>query len=252
MAANLSEADWRRWSSKRIDPPYGTMCGSAHARLRTATSLHRRPTGRRCQGDVPLPAACDAPAAAPEPCPTWQQHPAAEQVAARVRCIPDHEGRFHSRSCSPSGSWRGCPVTTALPPLRRLALAQRTGGATLHDRRMRFRPLNRAGAAVLPPPQHWPPGKRLRGDTNRQSDAEYQTVDPGQPPRQAAGRNRVFTDKGGEIAAGQRFDHPGSAPALWRSARSASETYAALDTIDCDQDADGEQRSGHGAEQRQT
>ena len=118
-------------------------------------------------------------------------------------------------------------------------------------------------------------GKRLRG-ANRQSDAEYQTVSLVSHHDKQPVANRVFTEKGGEIAAVhallEETDISGSvitldalhttrataaailhrhhAHYLLSVKGNASETYAALDTIDWDQDATAsfcEQRSkGHG------
>ena len=118
-------------------------------------------------------------------------------------------------------------------------------------------------------------GKRLRG-ANRQSDAEYQTVSLVSHHDKQPVANRVFTEKGGEVAAVhallEETDISGSvitldalhttrataaailhrhhAHYLLSVKGNASETYAALDTIDWDQDATAsfcEQRSkGHG------
>ena len=105
-------------------------------------------------------------------------------------------------------------------------------------------------------------GKRQRG-ANRQSEAEYQTVSLVSHHDKQPIANRIFTEKGGEIAAVfallEEVDITGSvitldalhttrdtAAAILHSHRAhyllsvkgnASETYAALDTIDWEQDA---------------
>ena len=251
---------------------------------------------------------------APQPCPSWEpQHPRVApadvplpSLLQEFERIPDHrrdQGRKFRLAVllaiwqlarlsgyhGVDATWRyACHLTQ--DELRTLDAwrNQRTGHyhppsrATLHRAMTDTDPdalqaaLDRWLAARAPATTALAAdGKRQRG-ANRQSEAEYQTVSLVSHHDKQPIANRIFTEKGGEIAAVfallEEVDITGSvitldalhttrdtAAAILHSHRAhyllsvkgnASETYAALDTIDWEQDATAsfcEQSSkGHG------
>ena len=238
---------------------------------------------------------------APQPCPSWEpQHPRVApadvplpSLLQEFERIPDHrrgQGRKFRLAVllaiwqlarlsgyhGVDATWRyACHLTQ--DELRTLDAwrNQRTGHyhppsrATLHRAMTDTDPdalqaaLDRWLAARAPATTALAAdGKRQRG-ANRQSEAEYQTVSLVSHHDKQPIANRIFTEKGGEIAAVfallEEVDITGSvitldalhttrdtAAAILHSHRAhyllsvkgnASETYAALDTIDWEQDA---------------